>query len=406
VLTAAAAQGYRFEGWSLVSGCGGETTCTITAGTSSRTVGAAFRPAATLALHPNGRGSIAVSPPGLDLESGQQADRCVRENVNNGCRLGYLPGTRVSLAALPDPGSTFAGFSDFLCPLPTCQLELAAGERALSATFSPLELRIRMAGEGRVVSDPPGIDCRDDDGSCRASFPAYSRVVVTAFATTGGPPEWIAGCEPEGGNTAAARCATSVDSNPTWVVLRFGNADKPGIPDRVSVRLRVAKGGTGSGAVRGGGIDCGATCDADYRFGDRVTLQAQADTGSRFAGWVNGCGTTPACAFPVGPVLSLQALFERRAPLALQIVSVRQQGSGTGRRLVAVVRLGRAARLTLRLERGGRALASRAVSGAAGTRTYTLPIPRVGAGPARLVVTASAADGERAQRSRTVQVRR
>lgn len=52
--------------------------------------------------------------------------------------------------------------------------------------------------------------------------------------------------------------------------------------------LTVAKDGTGSGTVTGGGIDCGPTCILAYVSGTPVELTAAADAGSTFSAW-SGC---------------------------------------------------------------------------------------------------------------------
>ncbi|MFN3481314.1 MAG: InlB B-repeat-containing protein, partial [Thermodesulfovibrionales bacterium] len=51
--------------------------------------------------------------------------------------------------------------------------------------------------------------------------------------------------------------------------------------------LTVIKSGTGTGTVTSNpaGINCGSDCSEDYTSGTTVTLTAQADSGSTFAGW-------------------------------------------------------------------------------------------------------------------------
>lgn len=404
-MTASPAPGYRFRTWSssLTFTCGSALTCELPPSNDAQSVDATFVPAGTLVLVPNGRGSIDVSPPGLNLATGTPLARCDEDRADDdggACRLAYAPGTQVGVTAQPDQGSTFAGFSDFRCTL-GCQLVVGEGEQTLTASFSPLLLRIRASGEGRIVSEPAGIDCRpsDDDG-CSAAFPFRGPVTLTATGDGGEPVEWIFGCTPDGGNVRAARCATEVVSDPTWVVVRFGDANVPGIPSRVTVELTVTA--SGGGRVRGAKIDCGARCEAAYSFGDREELRAEPGAAVRFQRWEGGCGTNPRCEFPVGPITAVQAVF---APLRLSARLVRT--TVAGRRVLVRVSVGRPARVTLRLEtRAGRRLASAARSLARGQTTARLNVPRrVRPGRYRLVVRLQAGR-EQARFARFVRIRR
>jgi Divergent InlB B-repeat domain len=404
MLTATPAAGQRFRTWSSGFGCEAETTCRLPASSTAQSIDARFVPAGTLILVPNGRGSIAVSPAGHNLATDKPLDRCdeARADDDGGaCRLAYVPGTQVAVAALPDAGSQFAGFSDFRCPLPSCRLEVAAGEQSLAASFSPLLLRLRVGGRGRIVSEPAGIDCRGEgNAGCSAAFPFRTPVTLSATGEDGQPVEWIFGCAPEGGNVRATRCATEVNADPTWVVLRFGDANPPGIPSRVTVELTVST--SGSGRVRGQKIDCGGRCEAAYSFGDRERLQAEPEADSRFQSWEGGCGTTSQCEFPVGPITAVRALF---APLRLEARLVRVM---VARRRVHVrVSVGRSATLTLRLEtRKGRRLASAARSLRGGQTTATLAAPRrLPPGRYRLVVVLRAGQ-EQARFARLVRIGR
>ena len=405
-MTASPAAGYRFRTWSssLTFTCGSAVTCELPPSNDAQSVDARFVPAGTLVLVPNGRGAIEVSPPGHNLATDQPLARCDEDRADDdggACRLAYLPGAQVTVTGPPDAGSEFAGFSDFRCTL-TCQLQVTEGEQTLTASFSPLLLRIRAAGEGRIVSEPAGIDCRpaEDDDGCSAAFPFRASVTLTATGDGGQPVEWIFGCTPEGGDVRAARCATEVVSDPTWVVVRFGDADPPGIPSRVTVELSVTA--SGGGRVRGAKIDCGDRCEASYSFGDREELRAETSGAVRFQRWEGGCGTNPRCEFPVGPITAVQAVF---APLRLSARLVRT--TVAGRRVLVRVSVGRPARLTLRLQtRAGRRVASAARSLSRGQTTARLNVPRrVRPGRYRLVVSLQAGQ-EQARFVRTVRIRR
>jgi hypothetical protein len=75
----------------------------------------------------------------------------------------------------------------------------------------------------------------------------------------------------------------------------------------VSVDVR----GSGSGTVSSSpaGIDCGATCQADFDEGTAVTLSMDPDPGSSFDGWVSGgCTGTGDCAVTMTQDTSVIAL--------------------------------------------------------------------------------------------------
>jgi hypothetical protein len=57
------------------------------------------------------------------------------------------------------------------------------------------------------------------------------------------------------------------------------------------------------------GIDCGATCTADFLEGTLVTLTATPATGYTFAGWSGVCGGTSACQVTMDMAKSVSAIF-------------------------------------------------------------------------------------------------
>ena len=344
---------------------------------------------------------MTVSPPGVD-SSGATESRC----ESGLCELGYLPGTEVSAVALPQEGSQFVGFSDYRCPIATtCQLPLSEDVVTLTATFSPLQLNVAANGPGRVVSSPAGIDCDGSvGGTCTASYPAHAEVILTA---TGAQPEWIAGCTPEGGDVHAARCHAFVESSPTWVVMRFDDAEPPGVPSQIDADLTVAV--DGSGTVHGDHIDCGSQCRHTYSFGVHEHLRADPSDGFEFQRWVNGCGSNRTCEVPVGPITSLRAVFVERMETKLEahLLDVAVRGRGRSRRVLVRLSSSVAASLALRLEtRRGVRVASRVRALPAGTSTTRLGIPRrTRPGRYRLVVTVTRA-GEQARFSRLLAIGR
>jgi hypothetical protein len=84
-----------------------------------------------------------------------------------------------------------------------------------------------------------------------------------------------------------------------------------------SHRLKVNKGGNGEGTVTSSpaGINCGATCQADYEEGTTVTLAASAAPGSTFTKWTGaGCSGTGACVVTIERNTTVTAVFHEHPP--------------------------------------------------------------------------------------------
>jgi Raf kinase inhibitor-like YbhB/YbcL family protein len=86
-------------------------------------------------------------------------------------------------------------------------------------------------------------------------------------------------------------------------------------PNVVAGRLVVLRPGTGSGLVTSSpaGIDCGATCSANFSDEQTVVLTASADPGSTFTGWSGeGCSGTGVCTVTMSAARTVTATFMAR----------------------------------------------------------------------------------------------
>jgi len=405
-LTATPATDFRFDTWALSAGCTIQpdvpNQCRITMGAVDRTVGVVFRPAATVHVVPNGDGMIAVSPAGIDLLTGSMSTSCSSADSDQGCRLAYLPGTRVTGTATPAAGRTFVSWGDAGCGTGPCTVEAVAGESSLVATFNPLRLDVRVSGSGVVTSSPAGILCGGAEASCSVLAPLGATFVLDAGTQ---PHEWKFGCEPEGGNPAAQRCTVIVGASPTTAGVSFGGAGGPAEPSRIGIRLDLVKTGAATAAVVGRRIECRQPkCTATYKFGDTEELRPIDGPGARFRRWVNGCGTTRICRFPVGPITSLEAVFT--PPLTASMVSARTTGRGAKRVVIARVKVNVAANVALRLQRNGRRVTGRSFAVKPGQTSLRLSVPRRAPAGRYRIVGVVKADGEQRQVARLVQVGR
>jgi plastocyanin len=156
-------------------------------------------------------------------------------------------------------------------------------------------LSVGVAGVGRVVSNPIGIDCPPD--SCSEFFPNGQVVNLTAIP---GPDtlfdKWTGAC------IGSAACNVSV-LGPRSLNASFVSAGT----------LTVSK--TGLGTVTGTGIACGADCEQKYKSGTLVTLTAAMPVGTIFDGWGGAClfrGTNTTCPLTIQSNISVSASFHQR----------------------------------------------------------------------------------------------
>ena len=138
-------------------------------------------------------------------------------------------------------------------------------------------LSISYQGSGTVISKPPGITCGD---KCSAEFPRDASVRLQANAASGYAfTRW-------NGDPDCSDGSVTLNSNKSCVAVFTANVNQnPKL--LINVVGKVTTAGTGSGSVTSNpiGIDCGATCAADFSKGATVALTAAPGSGSVFSGW-------------------------------------------------------------------------------------------------------------------------
>jgi uncharacterized repeat protein (TIGR01451 family)/uncharacterized repeat protein (TIGR02543 family) len=113
-------------------------------------------------------------------------------------------------------------------------------------------------------------------------------------------------------------------------VTPTGPTAKITVTPAVNYTLTVTKAGSGSGTVTSSpaGINCGATCSAQFSDGTVVTLTATAAPGSTFAGWSGeGCSGTGTCQVTMSAARSVTATFNT---VPTHTLTVTKTGSGSG----------------------------------------------------------------------------
>jgi Divergent InlB B-repeat domain len=308
-LSATAASGYSFVGWSGSGiSCSGTGTCALTLDVSSA-VTATFSqnsaPQYDLAVTVAGSGTVVSNPAGV--------------NCPGDCSGPYASGTVVTLTAAPATGFTFTGWSGsgLSCSGLTCPVTMSSA-RSVTATFTAIPpasytLTVSVSGSGTVVSLPAGIN--NCTGTCNASFVGGTPVTLAAtpasgFSFTG----WNgAGCS--GTNTCDVTMSAARSVSAAFAAVA---------PNTAALNTVV----TGSGTVVSSpaGINCPTDCAETLNVGTSVTLTAAPASGYSFGGWAGGCsGTSLSCTVTLTGATTVSAQFN----LVTYNLTVTKTGLGT-----------------------------------------------------------------------------
>jgi len=205
VLTAAAASGSTFAGWSG-AGCTGMGTCSVTM-SAAEGVTATFNTTTsnftlTVTKAGTGAGTVRSTPAGI--------------NCGATCSASFASGTPITLTATASDGSTFTGWGAGPCEgTGTCTFTITAGTTvvanfAQSTNNFTLSVNEAGTGTGTVTSSPAGINCPT---TCSASFTSGQVVTLTATAASGSTfAGWsgVAGCPGTGTCTVTVSAAVTV----------------------------------------------------------------------------------------------------------------------------------------------------------------------------------------------------
>lgn len=173
----------------------------------------------------------------------------------------------------------------------------------------PLTITRLGGGESSIVtSSISGVYC---GGDCAESYNSGTVVTLTATPGTGYSfLGWSGGiCSGTGTCVVTMSAARNVTAN-----------FRPG--------MNVSKTGSGTGSVTSSpaGINCGATCSANYNTGTLVTLTASPDANSVFTGWAGPCSGTGPCSVTMDEVKYVTAFFSK----SQYLLAVSKNGTGDG----------------------------------------------------------------------------
>jgi len=254
-LTATAAQGWSFTGWSGCDSVQG-AVCAV-AMSNVRNVAVTFSPLYPLTVSIVGSGTI-TSADGL---------------VNCGavCSYAYIAGSAVVLTATPTQGWVFSGWSG--CDSVqgnVCQVAINSARNVTAMLTPQYQLSVISTGGGSVSSADGYINC----GSlCSHIYLSGTSVMLTAAAKPGwGFASW-SGCDATNGSACAVRM-----NNPRTIVASF----LPIFP------LTVSTIGEGTVISGDGHINCGSSCSYSYLYGTTLAVTALPAVGYSVSGW-SGC---------------------------------------------------------------------------------------------------------------------
>ncbi len=256
-VTATPNPGSPFVGWSPnCTPIGGNCVVTMTANTLVTATFTLNTYALTVATAGNGSGTTSNTPPGSTFNYG----------------------TVVTVTATPNPGSSFAGWSPN-CTLAggNCRVTMSA-DTLVTATFSLNMYTLTVAtagnGSGITTNTPPG-----------STFTYGTLVTVTASPNPGSTfTGWSGAC------LGIGPCVVTMNTHRALTATFTLNPPN-------TFALSVYKTGNGSGLVTSlpAGINCGATCTANFIGGTVVTLTATPMARSSFTGWSGDCSGTVHC---------------------------------------------------------------------------------------------------------------
>jgi len=306
-LTATAAEGSVFSGFSGGAGCAGaslvihaDLNCTAIFDLSPQPK----HPLLSLVLDGAGLGRVSSDPAGIDC--GQS------------CSTVFARGRTVQLAATPEVGSRFAGFSGGCSETPF----VLEDDLICTAHFAPipgenprLNLLLQGTGLGTVTSAPTGLDCGT---ICSSEFAQGRALTLTAEPAPGSVFTGFRGNLP---CTGASPLSLVIDASLSCFAEFKALAPSP--------LLKVIPQGTGLGTVTSvpGGIDCGLVCEERFALGKTVGLIATAAPDSVFTGFSGDPGCAEA-SLVIEADLRCMANFE--ADETSPLLNLSLQGTGSG----------------------------------------------------------------------------
>lgn len=303
-LSAAPASGSSFTGWS--GACSGTGACSV-AMNAAQSVTATFNTTppppqvGSLSLEVNGLPSGSSATLGIAGPGGFNTTKTILTGTGINLSDVTVGAYTVTAPNVTVGGTTYAPSAASQTVNVTFGATTTVGVTYAVSTTPTFVLSVTKAGTGTgtVSSSPAGIAC---GATCTANFNQNANVTLTAAPAAGSSfASWSGAC-----SGSATTCTVTMTAAKS-ATATFNTVPTGG----TNFALSVTKTGTGTGAVSSnpGGINCGATCTANFASGSSVSLTATADPVSSFTGWSGACSGTGACSVTMDAAKSVSATF-------------------------------------------------------------------------------------------------
>jgi uncharacterized repeat protein (TIGR02543 family) len=337
ILTATAAPGATFTGWS------GDCASTGTLSTATVTMAASYTCTATFTPPPPPTLTVIVAGNGSVNETNSyplgtpKIINCTAAGVT-GCSGTYATGTIVFLTATLAAATDTVTWSGAGCsPFgPVGAFVVMDTGHSCTATFTPSTtqhtLTLTMTGNGSVNDGPlsriTNTSCTAAAGgttNCTGTYATGTLVTLTATATAGNVfAGWVGDCtdlNPAPPALPTAQVTMDADHSCT---AKFVPAAGPSYALNVQV--------TGNGSVGDnqsptsifncGNLTGGSSCTGDYAAGTAVILTATPGPGATFGGWGGDCasaGTSSTATITMNAIHNCTATFASTSTLAVSV---------------------------------------------------------------------------------------
>lgn len=252
------------------------------------------------------QGIVTSSPAGIDCGST--------------CSAQFDHGTIVTLTAAPRSSQVdFVGWSGACVGTGPCRVTLQQASQ-VGAEFRGRDrsLSVQVNGPGRVIADPPVIQCGAGLTQCQWTIDEDAEIVLMAEPSVGAQlVRWSGDCAASGTQPSCR--------------IRVQNAHQVSADFATRTYTVTVQDPGGSGQITGNGIQCGngsSQCSSSIAHGDTLQLTATPGAGMSWVGWGGACsGTSTTCSFSVTQDASVSAQFAP-ASVTLTLSVVGNMSSG------------------------------------------------------------------------------
>lgn len=177
------------------------------------------------------------------------------------------------------------------------------GDSGVTPPAPNTRLSLEVLGTGTVVSQPAGLNCT---ATCSAEFALDS--VVTLTATPGAGQTfvgWTGAC-----TGAASTCVVTMDA---VRIARVPDVAAQFAPNagQTTYTFSLTIAGSGTVVSQPAGVNCSASCNADFAAGTVITLTATPAANQNFTGWTGACtGAATSCTVTMGQARTVGATFQ------------------------------------------------------------------------------------------------